>query len=269
MNARKDAIHPLLWLGLVLWASIKGIVAIIFTIAIFIGIVSLLVLAALGYGPEEVAVPNVVNMPLEKATQVMSEAGVELEVAREVHNAKTADGCVMETRPAAGKVTREGRTIYAVVSLGPKDAKVPKVVGHSSKAAQQRIREAKLRVGNVVYKADSNPRDHVIEQAPTAGTVVGRDNPVNLVLSGGPDYGRAQLSDKRTLFFRTIKVTVPQGQPLQRVVIKVAAGEAELEKTFYNRVHRPGDEITADFYAPQGATLQVVIDNRTALSKKL
>jgi len=232
MNTKKDAIHPLPWLGLVLWASIKGTVAVIFTVAIFVGIISLLVLAALGYGPEEVAVPNVVNMPLDKAKQVMSEAGVELEVAREVHNTNTADGCVMETRPAAGKVTREGRRIYAVVSLGPKDAKVPKVVGHSSKAAQQRIREAKLQVGNVIHKADSNPRDHVIEQAPTAGTVVGRSHPVNLVLSGGPDYSRAQLSDKRMLFFRTMKVTVPRGQPLQRVVIKVVAGESDREKTF-------------------------------------
>ncbi len=269
MNRKQDAIHPLAWLGLVLWASIKGIVAIVFTIAIFVGLVSLLVLVALGYGPQEVAVPNVVNMPLDKAKQAMTEAGVVLEVARQVHTTKTADGCVMETRPAAGKVTREGRKIYAVVSLGPKDAKVPKVVGHSSQAAQQRIREAKLHVGSMIYRADSNPRDHVIEQAPSAGTVVARDCPVNLVLSGGPDYGRTRLSDKRTLLFRSVEVTVPQGQPLQRVVIKVTADEAEGEKTFYNRVHRPGDEVKADFYAPKGATLEVVIDKQTVLSKQL
>jgi hypothetical protein len=38
---------------------------------------------------------------------------------------------------------------------------------------------------------------------------------------------------------------------------------------FYSRVHRPGDEVTADFYAPEGGRLQVILDNETVFNQKI
>jgi len=265
---RDDTLHPGLWLALVVWTTIKGVISIVFTIAIFVGVVSLLVMAGLGRMGHEVLVPNVVGMPLEEAKEAMSEGKFSLEVIREVNSNKTPEGCVMETRPPAGKVVKEGRRIQAVVSLGASDVKVPKIVGHSRETAESRIREAKLTVGTMLYKANSNPRNHVLEQDPAAGSVVSRKHPVNLVLSGGPDYGSTRIGDE-TLVFRSVVVTVPRGQPLQRVEIEVAGKSPDFKKGFYNRVHRPGDEVKADVYGPRGARLYIIIDKETVSNQKL
>ena len=261
-------LHPGVWLALAVWTTIKGVIAIIFTIALFVGLASLLVMVALGRTGHEALVPNVVGMPLEEAKEAMSEGKFRLEVIREVNSKKTAEGRVMETRPPAGKVVKEGRKIQAVVSLGARDVKVPKVVGHGRETAESRIREAKLTVGTVLYKANSNPRDHVLKQDPAAGTVVSRKHTVNLVLSGGPDYGSARLGDE-TLVFRSVVITVPRGQPLQRVRIEVAGTSPDFKKGFYNRVHRPGDEVKADVYGPQGARLRIIIDKKTVSDQEL
>ncbi len=257
------------WLLQMLLATVKGLLATILTVVLFVGVVSALVLVALGRGPAEVAVPNVVNMQRDQALQTMIDAGLRLDISREVYSVDVEDGYVILTRPAAGKVTRAGRKIYAVVSLGAQDVKVPKVVGHNSESAQQRIRDAKLSVGTVQYKADSNPRGHVLEQSPSADAVVSRSQQVNLVLSGGPEYGRHKFAGERTVVFRTARLVVPQGEALQRVVIKAVSTKPEFEKVFYGRVHRPGDEVTADFYAPQGARLQVLMDNEALFNQKI
>lgn len=252
-----------------LLTTIRGLLGTLMTVVLFVGVVSVLLLVALGRGPGEVAVPNVVNMKQDEAQQVMADAGLRLDDSREIHSTEVPDGCIIETRPAAGKVTREGRKVFAVVSLGSEKATVPKVVGHTSTAAQQRIREAKLNVGVVVYRADSNPRDHVLEQSPADGTTVARNQSVNLVLSGGPEYGKRKLSGGRTLLFRTASLKVPQGEPLQRVVLKVTSSNPDFEKVFYSRVHRPGDEVTAEFYVPEGGRLQVTLDNEMVFNQKI
>jgi hypothetical protein len=257
------------WLALMLWSTIRGILATVLTVALFVGVLSALVLIALGRGPAEVAVPNVVNMQRDHALETMADAGLRLDLSREVYSTEVEDGHVISIRPAAGKVTRRGRNIYGIVSLGTQDVKVPKVVGHNSQSAQQRIRDAKLNVGTVQYRSDSNPRDHVLEQSPAAETLVSRSQQVNLILSGGPDYGRQEMAGGRIVVFRTAKLVVPQGEPLQRVVIKVVSTNPKFERVFYGRVHHPGDEVTADFYAPQGARLQVLMDNETLVNQKI
>jgi len=251
------------------WTTIRGLAAMLFSVAIFVGVVSLVILVSLGRGPREVTVPNVVELPLEQAKQMMTENGLELVVVHEMHSTETAEGSIAETRPAAGKVTRQGRRVEAVVSLGPKNVKVPELVGHSFETAQQRITGANLQLGGIVRKADSTPRDYVLAQSPAAGKVVGRSHAVDLVLSGGPEYGRAKSDSGQTLVFRTVELIVPRGQPLQRVVVKVVPDDGDTEKTFYSRVHRPGDEVKADFYAPRGGRLQVSIDDDRVLNKEL
>jgi hypothetical protein len=254
--------HWASWLLLMVLSTVRGVLMIIFTVVLFGGVLSTIVMLALGRGPVEVAVPNVVNVPCEQAQQTMEAAGLRLDVSREVFNPEVGEGNIITTRPAAGKLTRQGRKVFALVSMGSEEAVVPKVVGHNMHSAQQRLSEARLTVGTVVYKADSNPRDHVLQQTPVADSTVSRNHQVHLVLSGGPDFGRQQLAGGRTLVFRTARLVVPQGEPLQRIMIKVVSTERKFEKVFYSRVHRPSDEVVADFYAPENARLQVLVDSR-------
>lgn len=268
-EAKKDKLDFFPWCGLTIWVTVKGIIEIALTVSLFVLIASAVVLYALGRGPQTVAVPNVVGVSVAEAELAMSDAGLELIVKNEVYNTDVDEGSIVETRPAAGKVSKEGRKIEAIASLGTRTMTVPKVIGHDFKTARERVETAKLSLGDIVYRADASPKDHVLEQQPTAGKTVGRNHLVDLVLSGGVDYGKHELSNGRTLHFRSVEITVPTGQPLQRVKVQVAASRYDFRRVFYNRVRRPGEKVKVDVYGPQGATLKVYIEDDEVMSQKL
>lgn len=262
-----DRIHPVVWFLLALWTTIRGVLGIIISIGVFGGIVGLTVMAILDAGPEEVLVPNVVGMPLAEAQQAAATAGLELAVGQEVYDAKVPHGNITETRPAGGTTTKIGRRIEGVLSLGAREVKVPKVVGQSLSSAEKVVGDAGLRVGTVSRQANEAPAERVLKQTPAAGEVVGRDSRIDLLVSGGEDFGSVTLEDGRKLHFRTVVVRVPAGESLQRVIIRARSRDGEYHRTFYNRVRRPGDEVRADIYVATGQQLQVEVARETVLEK--
>ncbi len=247
----------------------KGFATVFLTVVVFATFASIVVLYALGRGPSPVAVPNVVGLTVADGTQAMSNVGLEIIVKREVYSTNIDEGCIVETRPAAGKTTKAGRKIDTIVSLGARTMKVPALIGHDFRAARERIERAKLKLGKVVYKSASSTKDQVLEQQPAEGKTVGRNHAVNLVLSGGQDYGQYELSDGRKLYFRSVGITVPKGHPLQRVKVQVRALRHDFSRTFYNRVRRPGDSVKVDIYGPEGATIRVFIEDEQVFTQKL
>ncbi len=262
-----DRIHPVIWFLLAVWTTVKGVLGILIGVGVFGGIVGLTVMAVLDAGPEEVLVPNVVGMPLAEAQQAAASAGVELAVAREVYDARAPHGAVIETRPAGGTTTKVGRRIEAVLSLGAKEVKVPKLVGQSLPSAEKLVADAGLRIGTVSRQANDAPAESVLKQTPAAGEVTGRDKPIDLLVSGGESFGSITLGDGRKLHFRTVVVRVPSGESLQRVIIRARSRDGEYHRTFYNRVRRPGDEVRADIYVATGQELQVEVAGETVLEK--
>jgi len=264
---KEERIHPALWLLFALWTTVRGLLGIVVSVAVFGAVVALAVMAILDAGPEEVLVPNVVGMPLAEGQRAATEAGLELIAAREVYDTKAPNGSIIETRPAGGNTTKVGRRIEAVVSLGAREVKMPKVVGQSLASAQTLIGKAGLQVGTVSRQASDAPAERVLKQTPAAGETVGRERPVELLVSGGDDFGRIALDDGRKLHFRTVVVRVPAGESLQRVVIRARSGDGEYQRTFYNRVRRPGDEVRADIYVATGHRLEIEVARETVFEK--
>jgi len=266
-NKRDDRMHPVIWFLLTVWTTMRGALGLILTIGIFGGVVTLIVLAVLDTGPEEVLVPNVVGMPLGEAREQAEAVGLELAVVRERYSTTVGNGKISATRPAGGNTTKAGRRIEAVLSLGAREVKVPTVVGHSLKSATKLIEDAGLRVGDVSREANEADAEVVLKQVPSAGEVVGRENEVRLVISGGAEYGQIDLAGGGKLYFRTAVIRVPSGQSLQRVIVRVRGRDGEVRRTFYNRVRRPGDEVRADIYAATGETLEINVARETVLEK--
>lgn len=71
-----------------------------------------------GVEPEEVTVPDVVDLEREDAIGILEEAGLEVSV-REVVSTETAEGRVIRQDPAAGQSVEEGTMVSIIVSSGP------------------------------------------------------------------------------------------------------------------------------------------------------
>lgn len=82
-----------------------------------------------GAGPGSLAVvPDTATLMPDSATQVLEEAGFEVERA-ERNDPVVPRGQVSGTDPEAGAQARRGSTVQLFVSLGPRDLDVPQVVG--------------------------------------------------------------------------------------------------------------------------------------------
>ena len=82
-----------------------------------------------GAGPGSLAtVPDTTGMLPDNATQVLQDAGFQVEPA-ERHDPEVPTGQVSGTDPENGALTRRGSTVQLFVSLGPQLLDVPQVVG--------------------------------------------------------------------------------------------------------------------------------------------
>ena len=251
----------------VIGAFIRGVLTLGVTVAVLAAIALALFGYTLGQAPAVIVVPNLVGLDVEEATKRLEEDGLKIAVTHYRYDPDVEEGCVIETTPYAGKRVREGRTIRAVVSRGKKNIEVPKLVGLSLEGAREKLDEADLREGRLVRKADNRPEDTVVEQDPATGTLVYRKSRVHMVVSGGEDYGRLRGPDGKTYLFRTVRVTVPEGRPLQRVQVVVDGGS--MKRDFVDKFCIPGEVLSVDIYGPPGATVRVLLEKEEVFKETL
>lgn len=135
-----------------------------------------------------VAVPRLVENPLETAQDMLDNAGLECGEIKEEYSERVA-GTVISQSPSYGVKVEEGTKIDIVVSLGPKKVttKVPNVKGMKLESAKTEILAANLRVGSVDEEYnDSVPAGQVINQSIAAESEVEENTTVNLTVSLGP-----------------------------------------------------------------------------------
>jgi serine/threonine-protein kinase len=165
--------------GAVRWISVAVLGAIL--VALVGGGIAL---AAVGSGGATVAVPSLVGLSTEEATDAVATAGLTLRIVRQ--NADDPLGTVIGQHPAPGAFLRDGGDVELVVSRGPPPVTVHDVAGQSPADAQAAL-EAQGFVVEVVRQYDEAvPADAVIGTDPGAGAEVPRDSTVRLLVSDGP-----------------------------------------------------------------------------------
>lgn len=252
--------------GQFLGATAIGLGSIILTLALVAALVGGAMLAAFGPQAPIVTVPDVVGMASDEAEARLEAARLKMEIVTYEYSKNVKEDRIISTHPYAGKVVRAGREVRVSVSRGSRLAKVPQLKGLTLEEATQKLNDADLQVGEEVRQASSEPADLVLGQDPPLATMLKRKSKVNLTLSGGRDFGVYELGD-RTFVFRRLKVVVPQGKVLQMVSVDVE-GEG-MEKSFLERLCRPGEVVTADLYGPKGARVRVRLEDERVFSERL
>ena len=160
--------------------TIGIIVAIIAAILIIGGIVFFI---SQGTGEP---VPNVTNLSLEAATQKIREAGFDVGVTTEEPSLDVEAGKVIRQTPKAGDKAKPGTKVDLVVSIGPKDVRVPDLTNKSSDEARKILEELGLKgVSGQAEYSDTIPITQVVRQDPEAGQTVKEGSTVTYYLSLG------------------------------------------------------------------------------------
>jgi len=253
---------------LVIYELLRGVVGIALTLGILGGAAAAVVLSVLQTEHHEVKVPRVRGKMYSEAEAAFKQVGLRASVAGKEYDPKVPAGRVVRCKPYEGKGVKPGRVVECFMSLGPNELEVPKLTGLSVASARERADEAGLQLADIRRRADSEATDTVLEQYPAAGEKVPRNTRVVLVASGGPDFGTYEAPDGETWRFRRVRIVVPRGEPLQRVQVIVEDGDGG-EDAVYDRVHKPGDEVTVKVSGRGGWRVRVLVLEKEILNETL
>lgn len=138
---------------------------------------------AVSTGLGAAAVPDVVGLEAQVATDDLEDAGFLVDESRDFSD-DIDKGRVISTKPAAGVALDRGETVAIVVSDGPDVVSVPSVVGLDRIAATSELEGAGLVVQTKTENADE-PADQVLRQIPESAADVERGTAVTIVISTG------------------------------------------------------------------------------------
>jgi eukaryotic-like serine/threonine-protein kinase len=134
-------------------------------------------------GPGTGKVPSTSGLSDEEATEALEAAGFEVRVERS-NSESVEEGAVINSEPKGGAVATRGSTVTIFVSKGPRQAKVPVLVGTQRRIAVQQIRGRGL-TPSVSEEESPSPAGQVISQSPSAGSEVPLGSTVSILVSGG------------------------------------------------------------------------------------
>jgi len=134
----------------------------------------------------ETKVPDLEGKPLIEAKAELKEIGLDYTVDYSFHKTVDKDHVISQT-VAADQVVKKGRVIGLLVSEGPKNTRVPNLLGKSRRDAEVLINNSNLQP-DITEEYDSKvPVGEVISQQPDAGKEVPEDSTVSAVVSLGPE----------------------------------------------------------------------------------
>jgi len=225
--------------------------------------------------------------------RVLLNSGLQMRVGKEVYNPKKPAGTILGGDPAPGKLVRKGRLILVTVSRGEEPIRMVDFSELTLDQARTIINRHGMRLGQIAEQYhDRVPKGYVCGQYPEAGETFRRSDPINLVISRGPQPSSVapdpselpaspaapsvqdddnKSDDKAptsipnaagsedTLVSRgaIISIAIPSNGGPQEV--KIVVRDSQGEYTAYQETHAAGDVVDKpiEVVRPQGATALV------------
>jgi eukaryotic-like serine/threonine-protein kinase len=139
------------------------------------------VLLFVSTGPQQVEVPDVVDLERESAAATLNRAGLGFTIREEESDADP--GTVIAQDPVGGTVVDKGSRVQLTVAKELETVEVPNVVGFSRATAEDTLRDAGLRPVVTEEETDDPAAvDQVLRQSPGSGADVAPRSEVEIVV---------------------------------------------------------------------------------------
>jgi len=143
----------------------------------------------------EINVPNVVGMTEEEAFTTLEDSDFEPQITDTSFGVSLPPGRIFLQKPEAGKLVKEGRTIYLFLSGGEQIISVPVLKGKSVKDARLALERIGLKLGNIDEVPSTHPKDMVFDQQFAEGTRLAKGQSVGISVSIGKGAGNIIVPD--------------------------------------------------------------------------
>ena len=136
-------------------------------------------------GPEQVTVPNIVEMTANEARNALTKAGLTYEAGAAEHSDTIAENRVARQEPEANSIVSKGSKVIYFLSAGEEDTPVPNVVGEAEGKAISDLENAGFKVTTDEEYSAEYAVGTVVRQSPKQGERVKSGSTVNIVISSG------------------------------------------------------------------------------------
>jgi beta-lactam-binding protein with PASTA domain/predicted Ser/Thr protein kinase len=136
--------------------------------------------------PTTVAVPDVVGMTVEQATQALNDAQLAITLVPQ-ENPDVPEDQVFQTVPPAEQIVEIDSAVEVYFNPIKDPQPVPDVTGENLEEAKRLLTEEGFVIGEVTSEASDLPKDTVIRTDPPANELLKPGLPVAIVMSAGPD----------------------------------------------------------------------------------
>lgn len=207
-------------------------------------------------GAELKAVPNLENMSIHKAEQLLRDSGFTVGKINKTYDKKYKIGSVISTSPKADDKAPKGSEVDILLNEGDKE--IPNLVGQKLKDAEKLLKKAGLKVGEIKTISDSSvPRDTVMATTPNAGVKLAEGDPVIITVSDGG----VKISNY-------IDFVVP-GSGSEKYKVKVVLEDNNGKETLYSGSQRGGVRIRQKVEYLGKAKVQFIVDGAVVQEKSL
>lgn len=203
---------------------------------------------------EGVTVPDVTEISLTEAQDLLTSYGLRYEVTDRRSNSAFPENYVIDQTPTPSEIVKPNRKIYLTVNTeAHPTVTVPEVVNLSLRNARIQLQNYGLAVGTVSYES-SRFKNSVLRQSIAAGDTVEKGTPIDLVVSDG-------LGDRLVAVPDIVGLSLTEAQQkLREAGLRI--GDFRFEPT------RDASPNTVLDYAPkqnrvvEGETIKLIVSER-------
>lgn len=207
-------------------------------------------------GPEEIMMPNVINMPETVAKSDLENMGLVVEQIEREFNEDYNTGLIFDQKPSENTKMKKGDKVTLYVSKGSNMTKVPDLIGKPLDEAKKQLLDEGFVIGGTINEepSDTYEKNTVIAQNPGANSDVENGTVINLTVSKG-------LVKTKSLSIN-VSDYVDYPEP-KDVVVKVTLKDDEgVVSEAYNKTHKSNENIVVTLKGIGTETYQIIIDDR-------
>ncbi|MBQ7529534.1 Stk1 family PASTA domain-containing Ser/Thr kinase [bacterium] len=117
----------------------------------------------------EVVVPNILDLNLDKATQILKDLGLDLQIREKRPDAEAKEGTIIAQEPARGDKIKKNGIVYVTVAEAMAKKTAPSLVGLSIEEAQKKANSLGLKLS---VSGDLSKESKVKEQSVAPGEII-------------------------------------------------------------------------------------------------
>jgi serine/threonine-protein kinase len=221
-------------------------------------------------GPEEFPIPNVTDVDVETAQNLLTTGGFQVGVITEQDNQDIEEGIVISQSPRPGTQAPPNTPVDLVVSAGARFIEVPSLEGVARTTAEEELKRLKFEDVVVVEEFSNDILEgFVVRSDPEAGRLAERDQAITLFVSKGPEpfplsdlTGRTVEEAQALASERGLTIVVD----IERVPVTVASG---LVDKIADQDPSPGTEVLFgdEIHVQLGTLVQVEVPDLEGVSE--